>query len=100
MDLPSIESDHNSSNFIPTIRFYVYEHIACCGVHDRCPFYEKKQCQVCETSTYSIFTAKNYIKKELVMMEYSIVDFHQDFYTPVIQKPAYHLPNVRILGAH
>ena len=34
------------------------------------------------------------------MMESSIVGFHQDFYIPEIQKLAFHLPHVRILGTH
>ena len=32
------------------------------------------------------------------MMESSIVKSHQDFYIPTIQKPAFHLPYVNILG--
>ena len=33
-------------------------------------------------------------------MDSSIVDFHQDFYIPEIQKLAFHLPHVHILGTH
>ena len=33
-------------------------------------------------------------------MESSIVDFHQDFYIPAMQKLVFHLPLVRILGTH
>ena len=64
------------------------------------PFNKKKQCRLCEDSTYEIVTETNYTRKELVMMESSIVEFHQDIYIPAIQKLAFHLPHVRIIGAH
>ena len=32
------------------------------------------------------------------MMETTISDFHTSFYIPAIQKLAFHLPHVRILG--
>ena len=41
---------------------------------------------------------KIYTRKELVMMETSISDFHTSFYIPSIHKLAFHLPHVRILG--
>ena len=34
------------------------------------------------------------------MMKKSIDDFHTSFYIPSIQKLAFHLPYVRILGTH
>ena len=33
IDIPSPESDQHSSNFSPTIRFNIYQHIAHCTVH-------------------------------------------------------------------
>ena len=39
-----------------------------------------------------------YTRKELVMMETTKYDFHKNFYIPAIQKLAFHLPHVRILG--
>ena len=33
-------------------------------------------------------------------MELSIEEFHKDLYIPAIQKLAFHLPHVRILGTH
>ena len=41
-----------------------------------------------------------YTRKELVIMETKISDFHTSFYIPAIQKLAFNLPNVRILGTH
>ena len=43
---------------------------------------------------------KIYTRKELVMMEKTISDFHTSFYIPAIQKLASHLPHVRILGTN
>ena len=34
------------------------------------------------------------------MMETTIYDFHTSFYIPAIQKLAFHLPHVRILGTN
>ena len=41
-----------------------------------------------------------YTRKELVMMETTISKFHTSFYIPAIQKLAFHLPHVRILGTN
>ena len=43
-------------------------------------------------------STKIYTRKELVMMETYISDFHTRFYIPAIHKLAFHLPHVRILG--
>ena len=43
---------------------------------------------------------KIYTRKELVMMEKTIYDFHTSFYIPAIQKLAFCLPHVRILGTN
>ena len=41
-----------------------------------------------------------YTRKELVMMETTISDFHTSFYIPAIHKLYFHLPHVRILGTN
>ena len=43
---------------------------------------------------------KIYTRKELVMMETTISDLHTSFYIPVIQKLAFHLPHMHILGTN
>ena len=43
-------------------------------------------------------STKIYTRKDLVMMETNISDFRTSFYIPAIQKLAFHLPHVRILG--
>ena len=45
-------------------------------------------------------STKIYTKKELVMMETTISGFNTSFYIPAIQKLAFHLPHVRILGTN
>ena len=69
-------------------------------MHGRNFFNEKKQFQFCETYTDSIFTAKLYTIKELVMMDSSILDFHQYLYIPEIKIIAFHLPHVRMIVTH
>ena len=55
---------------------------------------------MCDTYTDSIIGEKIYTRKELIVMESSVVEFNQDFYIPAIQNLAFHLPHVFILGAH
>ena len=45
-------------------------------------------------------STKIYTRKELVMMETIISIFHTSFYIPAIQKLAFHLPHMRILGTN
>ena len=98
INIPSTESDQHNSNVIPIMQLHCYQHIARCNVRVRRPFNEKKQFQLCEASTDIIVTAKLYPRKQLVIMESSIVDFNQDFYIPVIKELEFHIPHVRILG--
>ena len=77
IDLTSLESDDQNLNFSPTICFHVHHIIARWTVHDRHPFNENRQCWFCESYTDSIVTAKLYTGKELVMMETSVLVFHQ-----------------------
>ena len=97
MDLLSPESDKHNSTFIPRICFRVYQHITRFTVYFRLPLNENKQCQLCESSTYSIIDTKIYTKKEIVMMQSSIVDNHQQFYISTIKNLVFHLPHVKIL---
>ena len=84
IDLPSSESDQHSSNIIPTTHVHVYQHISSYTVHGIRPFNENKQCQLCVASIDLITNAKLYTKKELVVMETSILDFHKKVYIPAI----------------
>ena len=55
---------------------------------------------MCEQESLPDKYAKIYTRKELVMMETTISYFHTSFYIPAIQKLAFHLPHVRILGTN
>ena len=43
---------------------------------------------------------KIYTRKELVMTETTIYNFHTSFYIPTIQKLAFHIPHIKILGTN
>ena len=55
---------------------------------------------MCKQESSPDKSTKIYTRKELVMMETSISDFHKSFYIPAIKKLAFHLPHVRILGTN
>ena len=55
---------------------------------------------MCKQESLPDKSTKVYTRKELVMMETSISDFHTSFYKPAIHKLAFHLPHVRILGTN
>ena len=55
---------------------------------------------MCKQESSPDKSTKIYTIKELVMMETTISDFRTSFYIPAIQKLAFHLPHVRILGTN
>ena len=55
---------------------------------------------MCKQESSPDKSTKIYTRKELVMMETTISDFHTSFYIPAIQKLAFNLPHVRILGTN
>ena len=55
---------------------------------------------MCEQEYLPEKSTKIYTRKEIVMMETTISDFHTSFYIPAIQKLAFHPPHVRILGTN
>ena len=55
---------------------------------------------MCKQESSSDNSTKIYTRKDLVMMETTISDFHTSFYIPSIQKLAFHLPHVRILSTN
>ena len=55
---------------------------------------------MCKQESSPDKSIKIYTRKDLVMMETTISDFHAIFYIPAIQKLAFHLPQVRILGTN
>ena len=55
---------------------------------------------MCKQESSPDKSTKIYTRKEFIMMETSIYDFHTSFYIPAIQKLSFHLPYVRILGTN
>ena len=55
---------------------------------------------MCEQESLPDSPTKLYTRKELVMTETTISDLHTSFYIPAIQKLAFHLTYVRILGTN
>ena len=55
---------------------------------------------MCKHESSSDKSTKIYTRKELVMMETTISDFHTSLYIPVIKKLDFHIPHVRILGTN
>ena len=55
---------------------------------------------MCKQESSSDEYTKIYTRKELVIMETTISDFYTSFYIPAIQKSAFHIPHVRILGTN
>ena len=84
----------------PSIRFHIYHIIGHCTAHGRIPLKDKKIFYMCEQESLPDKSTKIYTRKELVMMETTISDFHTSFYIPAIQKLAFCLPHVRILGTN
>ena len=98
IDIPVQELDRHQYNTSPSIIFHIYHLILRCAVHRRRSLDENKICCWCLQDTASVSHVKLYTRKELVIMEKYISDFHTSFYVPEIQKLAFNLPHIRILG--
>ena len=84
----------------PSIRFHIYHLIARCKKHCRIPLPDKKSSRKCQQDTASGQSTKIYTRKDLVMMETTISIFCTSFCIPEIQKLAFHIPHVQILGTN
>ena len=80
--------------------FHIYHIIGRCTAHGRIQLKDKKTCYICRQESSSDEFRKIYTRKELVMMEKTIPDFHTSLYIPAIQNSAFHLPHVRIIGTN
>ena len=100
INLPDQEIDNQYSEITSSIRFHIYHIIGRCNHHDRIPLKDKKIFYMCKQESSSDNSTKVYTRKELVMMETTISDIHTSFYIPAIQKLAFCLPYLRILGAN
>ena len=59
-----------------------------------------KKCYMCKHEYPPDKSTTIYTRKELIIMETTISGFYTSFYIPAIQKLAFHLPHVRILGTN
>ena len=99
-NIPDQEKNKKQEETTPSIRFHIYHIIARCTAHGKIPLKYKKICNMCKQEHSPDKSTKIYTRKELVMTETTISDFHTSFYIPSIQKLAFHLPHVRILGTN
>ena len=100
INLPDQERDDNYPNPSPSIRFHIYNIIACCTKHARLPLTDKKSCRKYQQYTALGQSTKMYTRKQLVMMETTISDLRTSFYISEIQKLAFHIPRVQTLGTN
>ena len=91
------ETDDQYPDTSPSIRFHIYHLTSHCTKHVRLPLTDKKSCRKCKQDTASGKSTKIYTRKDLVMMETTIYEFHTSFYIPEIQKLAFHIPQVQRL---
>ena len=100
INLPDQETDYQYPNTSPSIRFHIYHIIAHCTKHVRPPLTDKKCFCKCQQDTASGQSTKIYARKELVIMETTIYNFHISFYIPEIQKLVFQTSHVQILDTN
>ena len=100
INIPYQETTKKHEETTPSIRFHIYHIIGRCTAHGRIQLKDKKICYMYKQESSTDKSTKIYTRKELVMMETAIYDFHTIFYIPAIQKLAFHIPHVRILGTN
>ena len=84
VNVPDQETDDHYSNTIPSICFHIYHLVARCTTHGRLKLTDKKTFCKIKQDTASEQSTKIYTRKELVMMETTISNFHKSFYIPEI----------------
>ena len=100
INFPDQETTKKHDETTPSIRFHIYHITARFTAHSIIPLNEKKICYMCKQESSPDKSTKIYTRKYLVIMETTIYDFHTSFYIPAIQKLAFHLPHVSILGTN
>ena len=82
----TIKIDDKYTKTSPSICFRIYHLIARFKKHGRLPLTDNKSCRKCQQDTASGKPKNIYTRKELVMMETTISNFHTSFYILEIQK--------------
>ena len=94
------ETDDQYTNTSTSIYFHIYHLIAHCTKHGRIPLTDKNIYCKCQQDTASGQPTKIYTRRELVMMEKTISNFHTSFYIPAIQKLAFKISHVKKLSTN
>ena len=100
INLPEQETDDQYPDTSTSINFHIYHIIACCTKHGRLPLKDRKICCKCQQDFDSGKLTEIYTRKELVIMEITISNFHTSFYIPEIKKLEFHIPHIQILGTN
>ena len=100
INIPDQETGYQYPNTSPSIRFHVYHIIAHCTKHGRLPLTDQKSCRKCQQYSDSVQSTKMYTRREILMMEITISNFHTSFYIPEIWKLAFYITHVQILGTN
>ena len=94
------ETDDQYPDTGPSIFFYIYHKIARCTKHGRLLLTDRKICHKCQQDYASGKSTKIYTRKYPVIMETTISIFHTGFCISAIQKLAFYIPHVKILGTN
>ena len=94
------ETDYQYPNTSPSIRFHLNHLIASCTKHVRLPLTDNKSCLKFQQDYASGKSPKIYTRKDVVIMETTISNFHTSFYIPEIHKLKFHIPHVQILDTN
>jgi len=78
----------------------VYKNVYRCSVCGQLPFDVDGIYMTCRNKNEQSMIGKVYKRKELVLLTESVSNFHQNYYKPAIEKLAYHLAHVKILGTN
>ena len=89
----------NPENPSPRISFHTYQKFTRCSRHGNLEV-NSKECQQCNDDNLVGKPGKISTRKHLTKKETSIQEFHNQYYLPSLEKYAYHLPHVQVLGKH
>ena len=79
-----------------TIKCNIYLPVIRCCLHKK--ILETKECPLCEALPEGSTKGKISVTKELTTVEKKIGDFMSEIYLPMLERYAYHLPHVKLLG--
>ena len=80
INIPDQETTKKHEETTPSIRFHIYHIIGCCTTHGRISLKDKNICYMCKQESLPDKSTNVYTRKELVMMDITISDFHQEKY--------------------